>query len=168
VIFSLHDFDPTESHSMSKIKIISGGQTGVDRAALDAALAHAIECGGWCPAKRKSEDGRIPLRYPVTELAGADYAQRTQQNVTDSDGTVIIYFDTLAGGSEATLLFCLKQKKPCLLIDAIEISPQRTAVRMQNFVAGSFINILNIAGPRASEEPLAYTYTLTALNYFLN
>ena len=84
---------------MPKIKIVSGGQTGVDRAALDAALQSDTECGGWCPEGRQAEDGKISLHYPAMELQGADYLKRTQQNVIDSDGTVIIYFNALSGGT---------------------------------------------------------------------
>jgi len=133
-----------------KLKIISGGQTGVDRAAIDAALQFDVDCGGWCPAGRKAEDGVIPEHYPLSELAGADYINRTRKNVIDSDGTVIIYFDTLSGGTEQTLLFCLQQKKPYLLIDGTELSPIRAAERIQSFVAKNGIETLNIAGPRAS------------------
>jgi hypothetical protein len=150
------------------IKIVSGGQTGVDRAALDAALESNIECGGWCPVGRKAEDGKIPPHYPVTELKDGGYTKRTLKNVIDSDGTVIVYFATLSGGTEKTLLFCLEQKKPYLLIDATELSPERTAERIQDFATNNAIKILNIAGPRASGEPLAYSYTLRAMNYYLS
>jgi hypothetical protein len=149
------------------LKIVSGGQTGVDRAALDAALENNTDCGGWCPEGRLAEDGKIPPHYPLTELPGAGYRKRTRQNVIDSDGTVIIYFGALSGGTEKTLLFCLNQKKPYLLIDAIELSPDRTAERIQQFVAGHSIGTLNIAGPRASSEPLAYAYVLKAMTRFL-
>src|ERR671931_202999 len=74
------------------MKIVSGGQTGVDRAALDVALKHGIECGGWCPAGRLDEVGRIPDRYPLRELAQGSFADRTLENVKDSDGTIVIYF----------------------------------------------------------------------------
>ena len=152
---------------MPKFKIISGGQTGADRAALDAALQTGTECGGWCPEGRLAEDGTIPPRYPLSELKGAGYKERTLQNVIDSDGTVIIYFDSLSGGTEQTLLFCLNQKKPYLLIDAAELSPDRTAERIQQFVAGNSIAALNIAGPRASDEALAYAYTLKVMSGYL-
>jgi hypothetical protein len=152
---------------MTPIKIISGGQTGVDRAALDAALQSGSECGGWCPEGRKAEDGVIPERYPLTELPGAGYTKRTRQNVIDSDVSVIIYFGSLSGGTEKTLRFCLHQKKPYLLIDATELSPTRAAERIQQFVAGPSITTLNIAGPRASDEPLAYAYALQTMIRFL-
>lgn len=152
---------------MKKIKIISGGQTGVDRAALDAALRAGIECGGWCPEGRLAEDGTIPLHYPVTELEGANYTDRTLQNVKGSDGTVIIYFDSLSGGTEKTLLFCLNRQKPYLLIDASEMNCERAAERMQKFVIRNGIAVLNFAGPRASGEPLAYPYALETMTCFL-
>ena len=88
------------------LTIISGGQTGVDRAALDSALSYRVDCGGWCPEGRQAEDGPIPARYPLTELGGG-YAARTRKNVEDSDGTVILYFDTPTGGTEKTLRYCL-------------------------------------------------------------
>jgi hypothetical protein len=75
---------------MALIKIISGGQTGVDRGALDAALAVKFPCGGWCPADRRAEDGSIPGRYPLTPLPGGGYRERTRQNVIDSDGTATV------------------------------------------------------------------------------
>jgi hypothetical protein len=87
------------------MKIISGGQTGVDRAALDAAMKHGIECGGWCPAGRLDEFGKIPEQYPLQELEHGTFADRTLQNVKDSDGTAIIYFDKLRGGTAQTVEF---------------------------------------------------------------
>ncbi|CAA9892506.1 conserved hypothetical protein [Candidatus Methylobacter favarea] len=150
----------------AQLKIISGGQTGVDRAALDAALQCGIDCGGWCPEGRLAEDGILPCRYPLSELKGGG-SERTWQNVIDSDGTVIIYFDTLSGGTEQTLLFCLNLKRSFLLIDAAELAPARAVERIQKFVAGHAIKTLNIAGPRASDEALAYAYTLTVMSDYL-
>lgn len=152
---------------MNQIKIVSGGQTGVDRAALDAALEFNIECGDWCLKGRKSEDETIPDHYPLIELPNTDYLKRTRQNVIDSDGTVIIYFDTLSGGTEKTLELCMTLKKPYLLIDATELSPQRTSERIKKFINHNAITTLNVAGPRASGEPLAYNYTLKSLQCFL-
>ena len=82
---------PKPAATVKALKIISGGQTGVDRAALDVSLKHGIDCGGWCPAGRLDEFGRIPDRYPVRELQAGGFAERTMQNVKDSDGTVVIY-----------------------------------------------------------------------------
>jgi hypothetical protein len=99
-------------------KIISGGQTGVDRGALDAALSIGFLCGGWCPQDRKAEDGPIPDRYPLVVLPGAGYRQRTLKNVKDSDATVIIYANTLSGGTKLTQDFCQREKKPFVVVDA--------------------------------------------------
>ena len=152
---------------MTQFRIVSGGQTGVDRATLDAALQFNIDCGGWCPEGRKAEDGKIPSHYPVVVLPDADYLIRTRQNVIDSDGTLIIYFDTLSGGTEKTLQFCLDQNKPHLLINATNLSIEQAGIQIQEFVSNNTINILNIAGPRTSTEPLAYDYTLQAITYYL-
>ncbi len=140
------------------MKIISGGQTGVDRAALDAALGCGVEAGGWCPDGRKAEDGVIPAKYPVQELPQAGPRQRTKKNVMDSDGTVIIYYGHPVGGTLQTIVFCMKSKKPFLLLDATEISPERAAYRVINFTKTHHISVLNVAGPRESREPLAYAY----------
>jgi hypothetical protein len=100
------------------LKIISGGQTGVDRGALDAALALGFSCGGWCPAGRLAEDGTIPTRYPVIELPNAGYAERTARNVADSDGTLIILNGEPIGGTRETIDRCVEMDKPHLVIDS--------------------------------------------------
>ncbi|MBA3006798.1 MAG: putative molybdenum carrier protein [Proteobacteria bacterium] len=140
------------------MKIVSGGQTGVDRAALDAALEYGVEAGGWCPEGRKAEDGVIPAKYPVQELPQAGPRQRTKKNVLDSDGTVIIYFKYPVGGTQETILFCMKAKKPYLLLDATELSPERAAQRVNSFTKTYNMAVLNVAGPRGSREPGAYAY----------
>ena len=103
---------------MSLLKIISGGQTGVDRGALEAALAHAFPCGGWCPADGKAEDGRIPDRYPLRPLPRGGYRARTLKNVQDSDGTVILAPGELSGGTRLTRKLCRQHGKPHLVIEA--------------------------------------------------
>ena len=148
-------------------KIISGGQTGVDRGALDAALQMSFPCGGWCPAGRLAEDGRIPERYPLRELEQASYRARTIRNVEESDGTAIVYFGELSGGTEQTLLHCIRRKKPYKLIDGSEILPERGAVLLAVFVEEKSIEILNVAGPRASAEPRAYAYALEMVRRLL-
>ena len=148
-------------------KIVSGGQTGVDRAALDLALRHGIDCGGWCPEGRKAEDGPIGDRYPLQELPGGDYRDRTERNVLDTDATIIIYFDRLRGGTEATLQFCLDHAKPHLLLDGAEIEPAQAADRIRGFIATLSGTTLNFAGPRASKEPRAYPYCAAALERLL-
>jgi hypothetical protein len=97
---------------MTLKQIISGGQTGVDRGALDAALEAQFPCGGWCPADRAAEDGPIPAHYPLTPLARGGYRERTRQNVLDSDGTVILYRSTLTGGTLLTWNLCRRDSPP--------------------------------------------------------
>ncbi|MEM9017747.1 MAG: putative molybdenum carrier protein, partial [Verrucomicrobiota bacterium] len=97
--------------------LVSGGQTGVDRAALDWALAHGVACGGWCPAGRRAEDGPIPDFYPLCETPLTDYAQRTEWNVRDSHGTLLIVRQfPLIGGTKLTKDFATKWNRPCLVV----------------------------------------------------
>lgn len=93
-------------------RIVSGGQTGVDRGALDAAIFLGIAHGGWCPQGRLAEDGTIPPRYELTETNSSKYPIRTQQNVIDSDGTLILYAGELQGGTSLTLRFARERNKP--------------------------------------------------------
>jgi hypothetical protein len=149
------------------VKIISGGQTGVDRAALDVALKHGIECDGWCPAGRLDEFGRIPDRYTVQELQAGGFDERTMQNVKDSDGTVIIYPGKLAGGTEQTVRFCVELQRPHQLIDASKLSAEEGAKLISDFVRENQIGILNVAGSRQSEWADGYDYAFRALDRFL-
>jgi Circularly permutated YpsA SLOG family len=148
------------------VKIISGGQTGVDRAALDVALKHGIECGGWCPAGRLDEFGRIPDQYPVQELEAGGFTERTLRNVKDSDGTIIIYPDKLAGGTEQTVRFCIDRQRPHHVIDAAKVSAEDAAKLIADFVRKHKIDILNVAGPRQSEWPEGSDYAYRALDIF--
>jgi len=149
------------------LKIISGGQTGVDRAALDVALRHGIECGGWCPAGRLDEFGKIPDHYSIQELQGGGFTERTLQNVEDSDGTAVVYCDHLGGGTAQTVYFCLELKRPHELIDASKISTEGAAKLIGDFVRKNKSGILNVAGPRQSEWPEGYAYASRALDIFL-
>ena len=120
------------------MKITSGGQTGVDRAALDAALKLGIEVGGWCPEGRLAEDGPISENYPLQELIGGDYVDRTLRNVRDSEATLILYFDSLQGGTEQTLDFCQQEQKPYFLINAKENSSEHALVKCRDFLCYVF------------------------------
>lgn len=132
-------------------RIVSGGQTGVDRAALDWAMAHQIPHGGWCPAGRTAEDGVIPNRYALTEMPNqGGYAQRTKANVRDSDATLIISLaQTLSGGSLATRDYASRLDRPC-----IHIHPGGDwKTGLARWLRDNEIQVLNVAGPRASHEP---------------
>ena len=137
------------------MKIISGGQTGVDRGALDAALETGIKCGGTCPAGRKAEDGVIPEIYPLTELASNVYSDRTRQNVSDSDATLIIHFGQLEGGTAFTRQCCISEAKPYLVIDATRQEQAVLVQQIMNFIKQNKIEVLNVAGPRARKVPVA-------------
>jgi hypothetical protein len=149
------------------VKIISGGQTGVDRAALDVALRRQIDCGGWCPAGRLDEFGRIPDQYPLHELGHGGFTERTLQNVKDSDGTIIIYPRKLSGGTEQTVRFCVEQQRPHRLIDASQISADEAGRLIADFFNNHKIQILNMAGPRQSEWPEGYGYAFRAVDAFV-
>lgn len=150
------------------LKIVSGGQTGVDRAALDAALDNNIDCGGWCPEGREAEDGVIPNKYPLQVLPGSGYHQRTRKNVLDSDASLIIYFNVPGGGTEQTIAFCIKEHKPYVLIDAEEFTIAEAAKKVASFLETNSIITLNVAGPRASGEPKAYGYARNLIDTVIN
>ncbi|MGE3310887.1 MAG: putative molybdenum carrier protein [Limisphaerales bacterium] len=150
-----------------RLKIISGGQTGVDRAALDAALALGFPCGGWCPAGRLDEDGAIPDHYPLKELKRGGYKLRTIQNLVDADGTLIFYFSDLEGGTEETVYRCIKLGRPYKLIDGDELSVRRAIELTVTFVVGRALRSLNVAGPRASKSPGSYGYAYEVLSGLL-
>ena len=129
-------------------KIVSGGQTGADRAALDWAIAQRIPHGGWCPAGRKAEDGAISSRYQLKEMpCNGGYLKRTKSNVRDSDGTLILSLDVeLTGGSLQTQVFADKLSKPCLHL----YPDMNWSVLLGEWIAQNEIKVLNVAGPRAS------------------
>jgi len=143
-------------------KIVSGGQTGADRAALDVALELGIPCGGWCPAGRIAEDGPISDRYPLQETPEPKYIQRTKWNVRDSDGTVVFTTGVeISGGSLNTLEYAREIRKPCVHIHrGSRPSPEQCLLR---FIEGHGIKILNVAGPRSSNDPDIYRFVYDTL-----
>jgi hypothetical protein len=147
------------------ITIISGGQTGADRAALDFAINHGLPHGGWCPRGRRAEDGTIAHEYDLDETPSHRYAQRTAWNIRDSDATVVFSIGSeTSGGSRLTLELAHQKGKPALHLsrdaadDVVgENSSRATIVRasdlLRSFLAHHNVRRLNVAGPRASQEP---------------
>ena len=147
------------------LKIVSGGQTGVDRAALDWALANGAACGGWCPLGRLAEDGIIDLRYPLRETPENDPAQRTEWNVRDSDGTLIVSLaKRLVGGTRLTEVLAERLAKPHLVLAKTDGDLSAQVEALRRFIAENGIQVLNIAGPRASGEPSVGEYVRSLLN----
>jgi hypothetical protein len=134
-------------------KIVSGGQTGVDRAALDVALRLGIPLGGWCPLGRLAEDGPLAASYPLEETPDPLYAQRTEWNVRDSDGTLILTWGEPTGGTALTRVFALQLDKPHLIIDLDAMPSTRTVL---DWLQNHGIRQLNVAGPRESTVPGIY------------
>lgn len=146
-------------------KIVSGGQTGVDRAALDVAIALNIPHGGWCPKKRKAEDGAIPLHYQLQETPSIYYKVRTTWNVRDSDGTLIFIQGPPKGGTLLTITMAQNLKKPFLVFDILENKQMETII---DWIKANQINVLNIAGPRESQKPGIYDLAYRMLHQLLH
>ena len=146
-------------------KIISGGQTGVDRAALDSAIRLGIDHGGWIPKGRLTEDGPLPPNYKMTEMPTDSYSERTEKNVTESDGTLIISQGTPTGGTDHTRKMALKHGKQLLHIDlALHGNLLDAASLVSSWLEMNKIETLNVAGPRASEDPTIYMKALSILS----
>ncbi len=142
-------------------KIVSGGQTGVDRAALDVAIRLGIPHGGWCPRGRIAEDGTIPMHYHLSELDSADYVHRTRQNVIDSDATLILYSGRLTGGTALTNRIAKELSKPLHRI-RLDVPLKLTAV--VDWLTVNNVKVLNVAGPRGSASPQLYSDAVDAMN----
>lgn len=134
-------------------KIVSGGQTGVDRAALDIAIRNSIPHGGWCPRGRKAEDGRIPDHYQLAETATPDYTERTRLNVRDSDGCLILTRGRPDGGTALTLHYAYNLGKPRLLVN---LNGEADTDSIAAWLKGNHIRVLDVAGPRESKQPGVY------------
>lgn len=146
-------------------QIVSGGQTGVDRAALDVALELGLPCGGWCPKGRRAEDGPIPPRYPLRETPSDEYAQRTEWNVRDSDGTLVLTVGPPTEGTAFTVGVAARLHKPCLVVDLAELMHMDS---IRSWLAMHRIKMLNVAGPRESKCPGIYDRTATFLRRLLS
>ncbi len=153
---------------MAVDKLVSGAQTGVDRAALDVAIELGIPVGGWVPRGRIDELGRIPDRYPnLLETASADFSERTAANVRDSDGTLIISRGPLSGGSLYTGEVADRLGRKCLHVDPDEDTIEGTAATAIAWLDRYDIKVLNVAGPRASKDPAAHDRAVDLLRIVL-
>lgn len=149
-------------------RVVSGAQTGVDRAALDVALELGIECGGWVPKGRLDEEGRIPAGYPgLEETATAEWNERTEANVRDSNGTLILSRGRLTGGSRYTADVAGRLGRPCLHLDLAELSEAEAVRRARAWIDTERVGVLNVAGPRASKDPGLYDVAATVLRGLL-
>ncbi len=145
-------------------QIVSGGQSGVDRAALDVGLALGLPVGGWCPKGRRAEDGRIADRYPLVETPERNYQTRTRRNVEDSDGTLILNLGKLDGGTALTVAHARQIGKPCLVV-ALEEGIEPATFR--DWLKENSITVLNVAGPRESKRPGVYRAAVRYLKVLL-
>jgi hypothetical protein len=147
----------------ARFKMVSGGQSGADIAALDWAIAHGVEHGGWCPKGRRSEDGPIPPLYVLGETPLGNYLQRTEWNVRDSDATVIFTMtDALDGGSKRTAGFAEKLHRPWL-----HFRPGVHEKFLAQFLARHKVTTLNVAGKRESAAPGVYRFVFDTLDRVL-
>jgi len=137
-------------------KIISGGQTGADRAALDAAIELGIPHGGWVAKGRLAEDGPVSDKYQLQEMPTSSYETRTEQNVIDSDGTLIISHGELTGGSAYTRKMAMKHGKPWYHADLNKLPTFQAAMISEDWISKNCIETLNVAGPRHSKDPIIY------------
>jgi hypothetical protein len=134
-------------------EIVSGGQTGVDRAALDVALALGVRCGGWCPKGRWAEDGPLDPRYPLRETASADPAARTRRNAREAEATLVLCRGAPSGGTALAIAAAERAGRPVLTLD-LRDGPNPGAARA--WLREHPVRTLNIAGPRESEAPGIY------------
>jgi hypothetical protein len=148
-------------------KIISGGQTGADLAALDVAIKLNIPHGGWIPKGRKTEEGTLPEKYQLQEMPTASNPKRTEQNIIDSDGTLIFSHGKLTGGSKLTRDLATKKNRPCLHIDLNQNSLVYKVRLIQEWLHDNGIKDLNVAGPRASDDPEIYDAVVKVLEKVL-
>jgi hypothetical protein len=150
-------------------RIVSGGQTGVDRASLDVAIKLGIDHGGWIPRGRLTESGELPQKYHLTETSSPQYSVRTEKNVVAAEGTLIISHGPLTGGSGYTREMAVKHGRPWLHMDLNQMAAFHAATAINNWILQKEIEILNVAGPRASEDPGIYQDTLNILEsvYYL-
>lgn len=144
-------------------RVVSGGQTGADRAALDWAIRHGIAHGGWCPRGRTAEDGPLDARYRLRETESEGYLQRTRRNVEDSDATLVLNLGELDGGTLETVRYAQVRGKPCLLVALDEGVADDDLERARQWLGAQRVATLNVAGPRESKRPGIYRLALEFL-----
>ena len=149
--------------NLAVVRVISGGQTGVDRAALDWAIAQGIPHGGWCPMGRRAEDGAIPSHYNLCEAVSHGYAKRTRLNVEDSDATLILNLGALDGGTQRTVQICQRLHKPYLVVQ-LDASDGGNVNRVREWLVTTRPLTLNVAGPRESKCPGVHAKSLVFLD----
>ncbi len=148
---------------MRIVRIVSGGQTGVDRGALDFAISRGIEHGGWLPKGRRAEDGPLPPMYGLTETKTNRYAERTRKNILDSDGTLLIHEGRPSGGTALTRSVALAAGKPLLVVDISRTTTADAVKAIRLWIEENGVSILNVAGPRESQRPGIYEKTRALL-----
>ena len=149
-------------------RIISGGQTGVDRAALDTAIERRIQHGGWVPQGRSAEDGPLGSQYCVEETPSPEVSLRTEWNVRDADATLIISHGQLVGGSKLTQQMAHQYDKPCLHVDLATLSVSDAAKQITHWLIAIRVKTLNVAGARHSEDTAVYKRTRELLHMVLS
>jgi len=149
-------------------KIISGGQTGADQAGLDVAIDLNIPHGGWIPKGRKTENGTLPAKYQLTEMNSTSYPKRTEKNVLDSNGTVIFTTGSLTGGSALTRKYANKHNRPVLHINFEKIPIEEAAATVSTWIESQNIEVLNVAGSRASKNHNIYQNTKKVLEQVIS
>jgi hypothetical protein len=148
----------------SPITIVSGGQTGADRAALDFAIRTGLPHDGWCPRGRLAEDGPLAAKYLLRETPTERYAERTEWNVRDSDATIVFAMTAeLRGGTQLTAKLAESMRKPLLRLAAEEVGPLEASVLLRQFLSSHRVARLNVAGPRSSQEPTIAAYVEAVL-----
>ena len=145
-------------------KIITGGQTGADQAALDFAMQNGIPHGGWIPKGRKTENGILPDKYHLDEMPTASYPKRTEKNILDSDGTLIFSRGTLTGGSALTRKLAKQHNRPWLHVDLDKVTAREAVQMIAEWLDGNEIENLNVAGPRASKDPGIHDFVVDIFN----
>lgn len=144
--------------------IVSGGQTGVDRAALDWACNHRIPHGGWCPHGRRASDGSLSMKYQLRETESAGYRQRTKLNVQDSKATLILNVGELDGGTLQTVLFAERMGRPNFVVQLDQCVPDEAAARIVQWLTAGRFSTVNVAGPREEKRPGVYALALSVLD----